>query len=76
VICLLLFVGNELGSNLYFLHRNDDNYFEVSKKIKEKFDNGEEYNKLHGSPLYLPANAIDRPDLKFIQWHNEKRYKE
>lgn len=48
---------------------------EVSKKVKENFNNGEEYNKLNGSRLYLPASAIDKPDKKFIQWYNEKRLK-
>jgi putative restriction endonuclease len=52
-----------------------DYHFEVSKRIKEDFDNGEEYNKLHGSRLYLPTNTGDRPDKRFIEWHNENRYK-
>jgi putative restriction endonuclease len=52
-----------------------DYHFEVSKRIKEDFDNGEEYIKLHGSQLYLPANDLERPNKKFIQWHNENRYK-
>jgi len=48
---------------------------EVSKRIKEDFDNGEEYNKLHGILLHLPAKPDERPDPKYIIWHNEKRYK-
>ena len=52
-----------------------DYHFEVSKRIKEDFDNGEEYKKLHGSQLYLPSKPDFRPDPKFIQWHNENRYK-
>jgi putative restriction endonuclease len=52
-----------------------DYHFEVSKEIKEDFDNGEEYNKLHGQRLYLPANRLERPDPEFIKWHNEHSYK-
>ena len=52
-----------------------DYHFEVSKRIKEDFDNGEEYKKLHGSRLYLPSELDLRPNPKFIQWHNENRFK-
>jgi putative restriction endonuclease len=52
-----------------------DYHFEVSKCIKEDFDNGEEYNKLHGSNLYLPTNKIEYPNQEFINWHNEERFK-
>ncbi|MFI5188433.1 MAG: HNH endonuclease [Chitinophagales bacterium] len=44
---------------------------EVSKKIKEEFDNGREYYKFHGNELFnLPHREKDRPDKKFIEWHN------
>lgn len=49
-----------------------DYHFEVSRKIKEDFDNGEEYNKLHGAMLHLPSNPEQHPDLRFIKWHNER----
>jgi len=45
---------------------------EVSKRIKEEFDNGKEYYKFHGNDLInLPARESDRPDMKFIEWHND-----
>jgi len=54
---------------------SSDYHFEVSKRIKEDFDNGEEYIKLHGSRLYLPTESADCPSLEFIKWHNKERYK-
>jgi putative restriction endonuclease len=48
---------------------------EVSHRIKEDFENGEEYYALRGNNLeVVPASAIDRPSPEFIRWHNENRY--
>lgn len=52
-----------------------DYHFEVSRRIKEDYDNGEEYRQLHGSRLYLPARSKDYPSPEFITWHNTERYK-
>jgi len=54
---------------------SSDYHFEVSKRIKEDFDNGEEYNEFHGSNLFLPSRQIDCPSQDFIKWHNENRYR-
>ncbi len=44
---------------------------EVSKAIKEEFENGKEYYQYHGKELmYLPKRNIDRPNERFIEWHN------
>jgi putative restriction endonuclease len=49
---------------------------EVSKKIKEEFNNGKHYYAFHGKELYaLPKIITDRPSLDFIRWHNENVYK-
>jgi putative restriction endonuclease len=48
---------------------------EVSKKIKEEYENGHEYYKFHGQPLInLPQPLIDRPNPTFIEWHNNTIY--
>lgn len=48
---------------------------EVSRKIKEKFENGKEYYKFHGQELLvLPDNLIDRPNTNFVEWHNTNIY--
>jgi putative restriction endonuclease len=44
---------------------------EVSKKIKEEFENGKEYYKFHGNDLFnLPIKEMNKPNKKFIEWHN------
>jgi putative restriction endonuclease len=45
---------------------------EVSRRIKEEFDNGEYYYTLHGKKMRHPAHLDDWPEKKFIEWHNEK----
>ena len=49
---------------------------EISKRIKEEFQNGKEYYKFHGGDLFtLPNRINDKPESKFIEWHNENVYK-
>lgn len=49
---------------------------EVSKRIKEEYENGKEYYRFHGGGLYnLPNRLMDKPDVKFIEWHNENIFK-
>ena len=44
---------------------------EVSKRIREEFQNGKEYYQYHGKELaYLPSRPLDRPNEKYIEWHN------
>jgi putative restriction endonuclease len=51
-----------------------DYRFLVSKKVKEVFNNGEEYLSLHGKALRLPNGKSDWPNPDFIQWHNQNRF--
>lgn len=49
---------------------------EVSKRIKEEFQNGKEYYQFHGKELlYLPKQEVQKPRREFIQWHNENVYR-
>jgi len=44
---------------------------EVSRRIKEEFENGRHYYALHGLPLtVLPRDESARPAREFIEWHN------
>lgn len=45
---------------------------EVSKRIKDDFENGHNYYQMHGCKLHtVPDREEYYPDPKFIQWHNE-----
>src|SRR5687767_4664915 len=42
---------------------------EVSKRIREEFENGGEYYKYHGSELQnLPSRQKDKPENRFVEW--------
>ncbi len=45
--------------------------FEVSRRIKEEFDNGRHYYALHGQKISTPHEATQRPDPEALSWHNE-----
>lgn len=48
---------------------------EVSSRIKEEFQNGKEYYQYHGKSLHnIPERDIDKPDEKYIDWHNSNIY--
>jgi putative restriction endonuclease len=49
---------------------------EVSSKLREDWSNGREYYAWHGKKLaHLPGDEELHPDLGFLQWHNEVRFK-
>jgi putative restriction endonuclease len=49
---------------------------EISRKIKEEFENGREYYQHHGkSLLYLPDNEFERPSPLKLEWHNNNIFK-
>jgi putative restriction endonuclease len=52
----------------------DDLTFSVSNKVREVFNNGEEYLRLHGTLLRRPERKEDWPDTEFLRWHNKERY--
>lgn len=69
--------GLVLRSDLHKLFDNGyititaDYKIEVSKRIREEFQNGKEYYQYHGRHLlHLPESPLNRPDHKFIEWHN------
>lgn len=48
--------------------------FEVSRRIKEEYENGRDYYRLQGSELRLPANPANHPSQEYIKWHNTNKY--
>jgi len=58
-----------------YLTVTEDLRVEVSRRIKDEFENGREYYAHHGKPLrMLPTAAEDRPSADFLRWHNSKVY--
>ena len=45
---------------------------EVSRRIREEYENGRDYYALHGRRLVIvPSNPNDRPAPGFLEWHNQ-----
>ncbi len=44
---------------------------EVSKRIKQEFNNGADYYALHGRQINLPAIEQLRPSSEALKWHND-----
>jgi len=48
---------------------------EVSRRIREEFDNGNEYYGLNGRAIHLPAPQQVRPSQELLTWHNDNVYR-
>lgn len=51
-----------------------DLHFEVSRRIREEFENGQDYYALHGVAVHAPERRDRRPDPSLLAWHNEHRF--
>ena len=51
-----------------------ENQFEVSRRIYEDFENGQEYYALHGRRIEVPQQSEKQPSRDVIEWHNNNRY--
>ena len=55
-----------------YLTVTEDLHVEISKRIKEEFENGRDYYKHEGQRLeVVPDVPGDRPLAEFLRWHNE-----
>lgn len=48
--------------------------FEVSRRIREDFENGRAYYEMHGKSLRVPEDAARRPSAENLSWHNQHTY--
>jgi len=48
---------------------------EVSRRLKDEFDNGKEYYALHGKQILVPDSLAFRPSGDQLIWHNEHVYR-
>lgn len=66
---------HKLFDNGYITITNNYN-IEVSSRIKAEFENGKEYYQYHGKELiFLPSREIDKPNARYIDWHNSNIYR-
>lgn len=48
-----------------------DYKFVPSQRLKDDFDNGEEYFRLKGKSIWLPKNSESKPNREFLEWHSD-----
>lgn len=49
--------------------------FNVSRRIREEFENGKHYYALHGQQVDVPDEMTMRPDRTALSWHNENCFR-
>jgi putative restriction endonuclease len=52
-----------------------DKQVEVSRKIREEYENGRDYYSHHGQSINLPGNLTMYPSVEYLEWHNINVYK-
>jgi len=53
---------------------DDDLRMVVSDRVRTEFNNGNEYRRLHGERLRVPANPAHSPNREFLRWHQSERF--
>jgi hypothetical protein len=48
---------------------------EVSHRVREDFNDGENYLKMRGAEIVVPEREGWRPDRAALAWHNERRFR-
>lgn len=48
---------------------------EASQRMKDDFNDGDNYIRLHGSPIWVPDRPELQPDPEVLAWHNENVYR-
>lgn len=51
-----------------------DHRIEVSRRLKEEFDNGKAYYPYHGQTLALPPDPANHPDPQLLEYHRDEIY--
>ena len=51
-----------------------ERHLEVSRRIREDYENGRDYYALHGHKVRVPARPEERPADTFLRWHNEQAF--
>jgi putative restriction endonuclease len=59
-----------------YLTITDDYQVEISRRIKEEYENGRDYYKYnHNNLISLPSRVEEQPAVEFLQWHQNNVFK-
>jgi putative restriction endonuclease len=48
---------------------------EASQRMRDDFNDGDNYLKLHGARVWVPEDPRVQPDPEGLRWHNEERFR-
>jgi putative restriction endonuclease len=51
-----------------------DGRFEVGRRLKEDFENGEHYYAMHGKAIFSPPHVEQRPQREMLSWHQTNKF--
>ena len=60
--------------DLGYVTVSEDGRFEVSRRLKEDFQNGKHYYAHHGQQIWQPRDPGRRPNPEALAWHRQERY--
>jgi putative restriction endonuclease len=61
--------------DLGYVTISPDLRFEVSRKIREEYENGRYYYSLHGNQIRVPGDPKRQPSQLALAWHNDHLFK-
>jgi putative restriction endonuclease len=51
-----------------------DGHFEVGRRLREDFENGQHYYEMHGKRLFTPSSPRQRPNMAALEWHQTSKF--
>lgn len=58
-----------------YLTITDQRRVEVSRRLREEFDDGKNYEQLHGGSVWVPQAPELQPNPETLRWHNKNVYR-
>ena len=60
--------------DLGYVTVSTDGHFEVGRRLREDFENGQHYYQMHGKSLWMPPDPRLHPSRPTLEWHQTKRF--
>lgn len=62
--------------DLGYLTLAPDHTIRASSRLKDEFNNGDDYRRLHGHTIWLPPDRTRQPSRELLAWHGQEVFKE
>ncbi len=58
-----------------YLTVTEDHHVEVSHRLRDDFNDGVNYEKMHGGRVHVPESIQLQPDPEALRWHNQNVFR-